>query len=126
MAEVCQFIDSRPGCANWLIYAGDTEGEIFEFLADGVPIDTSGWVLSAQARETAAAPAVALTAICTAVDAAIGQWRVKWDGEAVRTLLAGAESWRGVWDLQAVTPGGDTRTLVRGSLTIELDVTRDA
>lgn len=122
--STCQIIDSTPGCCNWICYAGDTSGEVFEFLTDGVPWDMTGCTVAATARRSAIDAEVALTATCTAVDAAIGQWRVAWDPAAVRTLLAGSETWTGVWDLQVTDAGGGIATVVRGTLTARLDVTR--
>jgi hypothetical protein len=122
MAET---ITSGPSALDWNIYAGDSNEERFEFLTSDDPWDITGCAIEAQARVTALDPVAALTATVTITDAVNGQVTVGWDGEAVRALLAGTDSWTGVWDLQitevdALLP----RTLLRGVMTARMDVTR--
>jgi hypothetical protein len=109
---------------TWRIYAGDTQPEVLEFIADGVPWDMTGCTLSAEARETVSSETVALTATCEEVSARIGQWRIVWPGDEARTVLAGAKSWQGVYDVQVTQPGGAVVTVIRGTLTVMMDVTR--
>jgi alkaline phosphatase len=122
MASIC----TGPSVLDWAcVYAGDRNAQEFEFLADGVPWDLTGAVLSAQARKSRSDPAAALTATVTAVDAALGTWIVEWDGDDVRTLLGTAESWEGVWDLQVLEVGQTLPvTVLKGTFRAELDVTR--
>lgn len=119
-------IDSGPQPLDWKVYAGDANEELVEFLADGVPWDLTGAVVTAQARKKAPDAEVALTATVTEVDAELGQYRVAWDGEMVRAVLAGQESWSGVWDLQVLEDGALLpRTMLRGAMTATHDVTRE-
>lgn len=120
-------IDSGPMTLDWSVYVGDSNEELFEFLTDGVPWDLTGAVVTAQARVTAPDPAIAVTATVAPVDPTIGTYHVSWDGEALRTLLAGAETWKGTWDLQVLEAGKTLpRTLLRGAFLATHDVTRTA
>lgn len=121
-------IDSGPQPLDWKVYAGDSNREAYEFLADGMPWDLTGAVIAAQARAEAPDEEVAATAIVTVVDAALGRYTVEWDGEGeLRALLAGQEEWAGVWDLE-VLEAGETlpRSLLYGTFTVLMDVTRTA
>jgi hypothetical protein len=105
----------RAGDRNLIAAAATTEG---------VPVDLTGQVLSAQARKKAIDPVVALTAVVEVTDETGGTFTIRWPGEEVRTMLAGAASWKGVWDLQ-MAPGvdEDAITLCAGSFEAETDVT---
>jgi hypothetical protein len=120
-------VSSCPADLSWCVYAGDRNSELFEFLTVTDPWDITGAVVTAQARVTAVDPLPALTAVCTVVDPVNGLVTVAWDGEEVRTLLAGADRWTGVWDLQIVEQGQTLpRTMARGAITAVMDVTRTA
>ena len=106
------------------IRAGDRNQIQMTLTTGGVPVDLTGVLLTAQARETVGTE-VALTAVCTVTDPTHGVFTMRWPGNAVRDLVAGAPSWTGVWDLQMGTE--DTaQTILAGSFTADNDVTRDA
>lgn len=119
----------RLGCqadGSWNIYAGDRNAESFQYVdADGTPIDITGFTFAAQARQTSQSE-TALTATCTVTDAAEGRFLVEWPGEDVRSLLGIADSWRGLWDLQALPPGDalPTTMLPRKVMTAYNDIAR--
>lgn len=118
-------INSGPEPVDWNVYAGDANEETVIFQAGQDPWDITGAVIEAQARVTALDPAVALTATCTVVDAVNGEATIAWDGEAVRTLLAGADTWEGEYDVQILEQGKTLpRSLWRGKMTARYDVTR--
>ena len=98
-------INSGPGEMDWIVYAGDRNKETFEIVSATDPVDITGAVVEAQARTTAKEPTVALTAAVDLTDPTLGRFTVQWDGDAVRTLLAGSDSWEGVWDLQIIESG---------------------
>jgi len=108
------------------VRAGDRNLLNATLTAEGEPLDLTDQVLSAQARTKAVDAAVACTAVVEVVDAAAGTITIRWPGEDVRTMLAGAATWKGVWDLQ-MAPGvdEDAITLCAGSFAAEMDVTRD-
>lgn len=120
-------IDSGPVACSWRVYAGDSNRQTFTFHATpGVPWDLTGAELQAQARASSTDVAVAVEAVCTITDATAGLVTVEWDGEEVRALLAGAEEWAGVWDLQILEAGQTLPvTLLVGAWTATMDVTRD-
>jgi hypothetical protein len=93
-------------------------------LSANDPVDITGMTITAQARIKASDPAIAATAIITITDPLKGEFTVEWDGEELRTLLAGAETWVGLWDLQMERAGELPRTVVRGAFTVTEDVTR--
>ena len=118
-------ITNGPSTLDWTIYAGDANVAHFNFKQAGQPWNLTGAQVVAQARGTSLDSAVALTASVTAVDAATGQYDIAWDGELVRTLLATADKWSGVWDLQVLEAGADLpTTMLRGKLSAVMDVTR--
>jgi len=118
-------IISGPSPLDWKVYAGDRNEVVFSFEAGGAPWDITGASVAAQARIRATDPAVALDANVDVFDATSGKVTIAWDGEEVRALLAGADHWQGVWDLQ-ITETGETLpiTMLRGKFTAIYDVTR--
>ena len=120
-------IKTAPAAATpWTVYAGDRNDQLLVFQQpDGSPWDITGAVITSQARAEATDTVVALEATCTIVDGPAGTARVEWDGEAVRALLAGADTWTGVWDLQLLESGQALPlTLLAGKFTAVHDVTR--
>lgn len=120
-------LSSIPEALDWDVYLGDRNREKFTLPGDDGPIDITGAVVTAQARVRAPDPAVAATALITEIDFAQGEFYCEWDGEQLRTLLAGAETASFVWDLQVLEVGETLpRTLYRGALNVFHDVTRAA
>jgi hypothetical protein len=121
MAEIY----SGPQAANWNVYAGDANRVVFELSTSVDPVDLTGATIDAQARVSAVDQTIALTATVTEVEPLLGRFAVGWDGEAVRALLAGAEKWEGVWDVQILQAGQTLpRTILRGRFIATHDVTR--
>jgi hypothetical protein len=106
------------------IRAGDRNLFTVKLTDSAGAIDITDFVIEAQARVTPTEPTVAVAATITLVDAAQGTFEMRWPGEDVRDVLAGSETWEGVWDLQVTEPGEDPHTLMAGLFTIESDVTR--
>ena len=112
---------------NWSLYAGDRNEKTVQVLRDGDGWDLTGATVAAQARRTANDPVVALTATVTPVDPAQGIFTISWDGNAVRALLAGEETWKGVWDLDILPAGGQdgsSETVADGEVVARMDVTK--
>lgn len=114
-----------PAVANLTgIRAGDRNLITATVTSKGAPIDLTGMTLSAQARAKSTDAAAAMTAEVTVLDAATGQISIRWPGDQVTTALAGAATWKGVWDLQLEQAGQDPLTIVAGGIAAEMDVTR--
>ena len=113
---------------NLCLYAGDRNEITVRVLEDGYPMDLTGAQVNAQVRGAPSDAQPALTGTVTAVDESQGTYTIGFDGGEVRALLAGADTWRGVWDLD-ILPAGDTdgqsMTVAVGSVVAEMDVTRD-
>jgi len=119
-------IDVGPAKMDLLrIRAGDKNLFNVKLTDSSGPINLTDSVLEAQARKTPTDAAIAVSAVISVIDATQGRFEMRWPGEAVRTALAGAEKWSGVWDLQISNAGEDPVTLVAGVFTIESDVTRN-
>jgi hypothetical protein len=108
---------------NLKLYGGDANSFAVQVTDDGTIVDVTGWDFQAQARKEADDNAAAATATCTVIDGPAGKVEVAWGD--LRSLLGTGPSWSGVWDLQ-VSPTGATlpRTLLAGTFTVGLDVTR--
>jgi hypothetical protein len=121
----CKVLDLTPACLNLKLYGGDANSFPVEISNDGTIVDISGYDFQAQARKTAADAAPAVTATCTILDGPNGLMEVAWGD--LRELLGTDAAWSGVWDMQ-VTPDGAglPRTLLAGTFTVSLDVTRVA
>jgi hypothetical protein len=104
------------------IRAGDRNVLTFTVLSAGGPFDLTGIVATAQARQTPDAT-VAIDAVVTITDAPGGVLTVEWPGAAVSTALAGATTYKGVWDLQ-LAGNGWVLTVAEGTFAAVLDVTR--
>lgn len=107
------------------VRAGDRNLIVLTVMAGAVPMDLTGWDPNAQARLTVTDADAALEAETFVVDPTSGQVEIRWDGEDVRTLLAGAASWSGVWDFQ-IANAGEVVTVCAGRFTADMDVTRYA
>lgn len=90
----------------------------------GAVVNLTGLTASSQVRKKSTDTAAALTAEVVVTDAANGIATVRWDGDDVRTLLAGTKAWKGVWDLQFQAAGEDPVTYAEGPWSAEMDVTR--
>lgn len=120
-------IKSVPESCDWEVYAGDRNRQQFQFLADDgqAPWDLTGATLRAQARLSATDPTIGLEAAVTIDDPPAGLVTIAWDGEEVRTLLAGEDSWAGEWDLELVEAGQTLPvTPLAGAFTAAMDVTK--
>lgn len=118
-------ITNGPSPLDWKVYAGDRNAVQFAFTAAGQPWVLTGAQLTAQARLSVVDEAVALTAVITIDDDEGGLATIAWPGDTVTQLLAGADKWAGIWDLQLLEAGQPLPTTVlRGKLTAALDVTR--
>jgi hypothetical protein len=119
-------IDLGPPQVDLLrVRAGDRNVINLKLKHGLTAVDVTGWVLEAQARHTAISPdPPALTAVVTVVDGPGGIFEIRWPGDDVRTLLAGLDEWKGVWDLQRNNDPNDPETLMAGKFTAEEDVTR--
>jgi hypothetical protein len=118
-------ISTGPSPLDWEAYAGDINRATLSMPSEADPVDITGAVVEAQARASASDATVAATATVTLVEPVLGTFTVEWDGEALRTLVAGEEKWTGVWDLQIIETGETLpRTVYRGVFTVIHDVTR--
>lgn len=120
----CQVLDLSPACLNLEgVRAGDRNETTIALKSDGLPVDLTGSTVTAQARETATDDDTALVATITMVDEANGTFIIAWPGADVFTLLAGQESWAGVYDVQVESAAGVT-TVLSGTIGCVTDVTR--
>ncbi len=118
-------IDIGPPTVDLLrVRAGDRNLFKVKLVQDGSPIDLTGLTIEAQARVTALAAVIAVSALITVTDEAEGEFDMSWPGDDVRTLLGTKSGWTGVWDLQISSGSSDPQTLMAGAFTVEPDVTR--
>lgn len=118
-----QTLKMVPAGLNLELYAGDANSFGVEITEDGTLVNITGWTFMAQARKQSTDLAAVATATCTILDPEAGQVEVAWGD--LRAVLADASKWVGVWDLQATPTGASLpRTLLAGSFTVGLDVTR--
>jgi hypothetical protein len=119
-------IDAGPVKMDLLrIRAGDRNLFTIKLSNNSGPIDITDFVIEAQVRTEPTDGVIAISAVIAIVDAAQGQFSMRWPGDDVRDLLAGADTWEGVWDLQVTeSVGEDPQTLLAGLFTAESDVTR--
>ena len=118
-------IDVGPAKMDLLrIRAGDRNQFNVTLTDSNGPVDLTNKTIEAQARVTPIDSAIAISAAISIIDPAAGKFEMSWPGDEVRTALAGAATWDGVWDLQIQDTGEDPVTLVAGIFTIESDVTR--
>lgn len=122
----CVVLELGPACVDIKgVRAGDYNLFTAHLHFGAVPLNLTGQTVTAQARKSALDPdPPALVAVCTIVDPLNGDITVRWDGDDVRTLLAGAKSWKGVWDLQVDNGTDDPQTLMAGKFEAQTDVTR--
>lgn len=119
-------VRTTPSSLDLRVYAGDENRVELEVLAGGTPVDLTGAQIAAQARQTATDTDIAVQAEFTEIDHPTGRVAMSWDGEAVRALLGGEESWSGVWDLQILLPGKTLPTTpLAGKWVAQHDVTRE-
>ena len=106
------------------VRAGDRNLFTVTIKSAGTPVDLTGFTVTAQARKTSI-DVENLVAVVTLTDPTNGTITIRWPGDAVTTLLAGAESWAGVWDLQIDDGSADDPvTIVAGKFAAVMDVTR--
>lgn len=120
------FIDFRPGTLDLKgVRANDRNMMRIHITNGGVAMNMTGAVLSAQARATRQDPKIAVEAEIIEIDESQGVYILRWPGVQIADALAGAETWDGVWDLQALSPGEtEPETLLEGMFLAEADVTR--
>lgn len=107
------------------VRAGDRNQIDVTLTSKGTPMNLSGLTVTAQARKKSTDPDPAITAVCTVTQASQGKLNLYWPGEDVRALLAGAATWKGVWDLQVDNGEVDgAATVAAGKWEAEQDVTR--
>jgi hypothetical protein len=118
-------LDLSPGVLDIAgVRAGDRNAIQITLTQGGAPLDLTGYTIAAQARTEPLAPGALNAVIEDRVDAQ-GQFLLRWPGDDVRTLLAGSDTWSGVWDLQILlTPEVDATTVLEGKFAAEQDVTR--
>ena len=117
-------LDFAPTTLDLLnLRGGDDESIDMKLSQDGIPLDTTGGVVTAQIRKTAISEEIAVSAQVTIEDASIGHYTILFQGADLTAALDGKASFSGVWDVQLVL-AGTTSTLLAGSANILSDVTR--
>lgn len=107
------------------IRAGDRNLVAVTLTSEGQPLDLTDLTVTAQARKKATDEPAAITAsIDVDADPTTGKLSLRWPGDDVRTLLNGAATFDGVWDLQIQSGTNDPVTVVAGSFGAVMDVTR--
>ena len=130
-------LDSRPQVVDLFIYGGDTYTLTVEDVPAQVTAASPDW--SAQIRPAGDAAAVDAEFQITPPAVAGGPAYLMLDAETTALLVQGAPvitrragravtqvaQYQGVYDCQLSNAGADpVRTLFRGTITIEMDVTR--
>ena len=121
----CVVVEFAPACVDISgIRAGDLNRMQITLTLNGVPYDLTDAEVTSQAR-LKKSEATGIDAVIDIVDPVNGVITLRWPGDDVRELLAGAETWKGVWDLQVLNDGDpDPVTVIVGKFSAELDVTR--
>jgi len=91
-----------------------------QWLAGTVPVDLTGWTLTAQIRQQPTSSVVLHDLAPTVTVPLEGRWQIIVTDE---TSLAWAWT-AGFWDLRAESPGGQVTRLVSGSVNVIPAVTR--
>jgi hypothetical protein len=105
------------------VRAGDQNALTLTITSKGKPFNLTGKAVAASARASVL-DSVSLDAVIDITNALGGIVTARWPGDAVTQILAGKATWQGVWDLQVQGTGEDAQTLVEGSFTAVMDVTR--
>lgn len=111
-----------PGTYNFSVYRGDTYEWWFVLgnLGSGIdpqPLDIGGWRFKAEIRASPDSPLMASMQEVARDDAA-GIVAMRLTNQQSRLITAS-----GFWDLEAITPEGWVRTVLRGNVTLISDVT---
>lgn len=106
------------------VRAGDRNQFHIIITQQGAPLDLTGLSPRAQVRAKATDETSTTEAVIAVVDAPAGHLLVSWPGDAIRTLLAGKATFKGVWDLQLASNGSDPQTVLAGTFQADMDVTR--
>lgn len=112
-------VDLRPARLNYKIQRGDDFSDTIT-ISEGspaVPVDVSARTYAAKVRRTPNGDVVGTMTI-DMTDAATGVV-----GYALSNTITDDMSGKYVWDFQQTT-GGSVRTLLAGTFTVDLDVTR--
>lgn len=96
---------------------GDSLSRVIQFTQSALPLDVSGWTITAQIRRRASSSTAVDFAI-DMTDAASGLVGISITPEDAATLAENC-----VWDLQRIEDG-DVRTYLAGSVTVDREVTR--
>lgn len=123
---VCAIVNLAPACVDITgVRAGDRNLVTATVVNHGAPMNLTGLTPLSQVRKKATDTGLpALIADVQIIDAATGRISLRWDGDAVATLLGGAAKWSGVWDLQFAASGEDPITYAAGKWSAETDVSR--
>lgn len=117
-------MDLTPDSLDLVLYAGDRGDFQIDFIDDNsIPINVSSWVWTAQIRKSRESS----THIDLTIDvtkAVQGSIIVNIPKEVTRSL--GDNTWdkTSQWDIQCVTGGGDPLTVLQGTVSCNMDVTR--
>lgn len=125
MADQCVLLDLSPACVNLTgIRSGDRNEVLISITSAGDPYDLTGQTVAAQARFAAEDIEPVLNGVVTVLDGPAGQISLRWPGDDVATWLGTEAKAKGVWDLETRPVSGDPITLLAGSFSARLDVTR--
>jgi hypothetical protein len=115
-----------PGSYDFSVYQGDTK-EFAVQLKSGpppsgpyTPMDLTGCTVAAQVRDTPQAAQPAATITCTITDATNGIVSLSMAPAVTGALGQGTK----VWDMEVTFPSGKKFTYLKGTVTIEAEVTR--
>ena len=108
----------QPGRFDLELYRGDSyrwQARLWEDVANGTPTDLTGATAEAEIRDKSAGTHVVV------LDCAITPPNLI-DVEMTPEMWATCPT-KGVWDLQVTDAAGAVRTVLRGDVTVTLDVT---
>jgi hypothetical protein len=114
-----------PQTADIALYAGD--GATLRLTATdtqtGDPIDLTG-IITAQIRTSRTDPEAAADFAVDTAGATQGTIELTLTAAQTTLLRTNNGHYRGYWDLQHTPPGQQPRTLIQGTISCHLDVTR--
>ena len=118
-----------------VIYQGDTFEYIFRMVTDGAAVDLTGVTVSSQIRENVSGPVITALTAQVAVDQVASRGVVLLSLTPTQTTALSVVGLRviapdkdlyvlGLWDVQFTWPDGEIRTVLRGPMHLQLEVTR--
>jgi hypothetical protein len=116
-------LDMTPDVLDIKVYANSKNAEIFKFVSGGQDWNLSGATVRAVAKASRGSELILVNAEVTPVDAAVGEFEIRWHGSDIAVALDGSSVLSGVYDIK-VQPLGETEptAILTGPWVAQMDV----